>query len=121
MKYTVLFAFAALAVSLLGAQGTPPATSPAPSASPAPNASPAVVVHMKNFAFVPQSVTIHAGQSVKWINDDSVSHSATANDHSWNSGELDNGQSWTYAFSAAGTYQYFCDDHAFMKGTVIVQ
>lgn len=118
MKYSVLFACAALAVALLGAQT---GTSPSSSASPAPAASPAVVVHMKNFAFVPASVTIHAGQSVKWINDDSVSHSATANDRSWNSGELDNGQSWTYTFSAAGTYQYFCDDHSFMKGTVIVQ
>jgi plastocyanin len=118
MKYSALFACAALVVALLG--GGTQATS-ADTPSPAPSASPAAVVRMKNFAFVPQTVTIHAGQSVQWVNDDNVSHSATADDRSWNSGELDQGQSWTYTFSAAGTYKYYCDDHEFMKGTVVVQ
>jgi plastocyanin len=90
-------------------------------ASPAPTALPAAVVHMADFKFNPQTVTIQAGQSVEWINDDAVFHSATASDASWNSGELDQGRTWTHTFAAAGTYTYYCDDHTFMRATVVVK
>lgn len=113
MKPLMLLAF--LAAGLLGA-------SPLPSPSPAPTATPAItVVHISQFAFAPPSVTIHAGESVRWINDDAVQHSATADDASWDSGELAQGQSWTHVFAKAGTYGYYCDDHRFMKATVVVK
>jgi plastocyanin len=111
---TLLIA-ASLAVGLLGAA---PAAAPIPVASPSP--APAIVVHMADFKFAPATVTIHAGQSVGWINDDAVFHSATATDASWDSGELDQGRTFAHAFATPGTYTYYCDDHTFMKGTVVV-
>ncbi|HEY8296863.1 MAG TPA: cupredoxin family copper-binding protein [Candidatus Baltobacteraceae bacterium] len=103
---------ATLGFALLGAAATP-----APDAA----AKPAIVVHMKNFAFSPAKVSIKSGQTVEWINDDSVQHSATADDHSWNSGELAQGASWSKTFTAAGTYTYYCDDHEFMKAEIDVK
>ena len=111
-----------LAIALLGAQGASPLPSASPAASPAATAAPTpVVVHIKNFSYVPRTLTIQAGQTVEWINDDAQPHSATADDGSWNSGDLDQGQSWSSQFVNPGTYRYHCDEHAFMKGTIVVK
>ncbi|MEO6912953.1 MAG: cupredoxin family copper-binding protein [Candidatus Baltobacteraceae bacterium] len=88
-------------------------------ASPSP-APPAQIVHMKNFAFTPAKVTVHVGETVEWINDDSAQHSTTENSKAWDSGELSQGQSWSHTFEKAGVYRYYCDDHAFMKAEVDV-
>lgn len=108
----------ALALGLLGASSVP-----APTATPttAPTAAPGAIVHMRDFTFDPETVTIQAGQSVEWINDDAVFHSATADDKSWDSREIDGGRTWTHVFEKAGTYAYFCDDHSYMKATVVVK
>ncbi len=95
---------AVLALGLLGA-------------SPAPGA----IVHMRDFTFDPETITIRAGQSVEWINDDAVMHSATADDTSWDSGEIDGGRTWSRVFEKPGTYAYYCDDHTYMKATVVVK
>jgi len=96
---------------------------PSPTAAPTPvtTAAPAAVVHMHDFSFDPETVTIGAGQSVQWINDDAIFHSATASDKSWNSGELDQGRSYTHVFDTPGTYEYYCDDHSYMQATVVVK
>ena len=103
----------ALVAALLAAAA--PSPSPAPSLSPAPK----FVVHMHDFAFVPVSVTIHAGDAVTFINDDPVTHDVTAD--SFQSGPLEAGKHWTHAFAAAGTYAYICSYHASMKGTIVVK
>jgi len=112
MKHFLLLATAALGCVLLGTASP----SPGPSASPAP-----IVVHMKNFAFDPATITVRPGDTVEWINDDGAAHSATARDKSWDSGELGKGGSWSKTFLKAGTYAYYCDDHAFMKAQIIVK
>lgn len=95
---------------------------PSPSPSPVPTAAvKPFVVHMHDFAFDPLTVTIPAGGTVEWVNDDTVEHSATADDKSWDSGELGAGKSWTHEFAKAGTYAYYCDDHTFMKATIVVR
>lgn len=105
--------FAALAaLALLGAASP----SPQPSASPAP-----VVVHISEFTYKPQTVTIHAGDSITFVNDDGAAHTATADDKSFDSGNLDHAQSWTHLFNEPGTYRYICTYHAFMKATIVVQ
>ena len=86
----------------------------------APVVTPAVVVHIHNYLFVPEVVTIHAGQSVEWIQDDDDAHTATADDTSWDSGRLDKGQTFTRVFAKAGTYAYDCAYHEYMRGRVIV-
>ncbi|HEY8313355.1 MAG TPA: cupredoxin family copper-binding protein [Candidatus Baltobacteraceae bacterium] len=103
---------AALGFALLGAGATP-----APEAS----AGPTVIVHIKDFQFKPATFTIKPGTTVQWVNDDAVQHSATADDNSWNSGELAQGKTWSKTFATTGTYHYYCDDHEFMKAEIDVK
>ena|SRR5260221_966157 len=78
-------------------------------------------VTIQNFAFSPTSITIKAGQSITWTNEDSVGHSATADDNSWDTGVLSQGQSKSITFAKAGMYTYHCSVHPNMKATVVVQ
>jgi len=95
---------------------------PTPSAAtPAPAASPVSFVHIKNFAYVPDKVTINAGDSVRFIQDDDAPHTVTATDKTFDSGNLDKGKTWTHKFDKAGTYAYFCAYHTYMKGSVVVK
>lgn len=122
MRISVHLACAVLAVALLGAQGASSLPSASATASPAPTATTTpVIVHIKNFSYVPRTLTVQAGQTVEWINDDPQPHSATADDGSWDSGDLDEGQSWSTKFVNLGTYRYHCDEHEFMKGTIVVK
>lgn len=89
-------------------------------ANPAP-AAPAVVVHMKNFAFVPATVHVKPGQAVEWINDDTDAHTVDSSDKLFDSGGLDTHDTWTHAFKSAGSFAYFCELHPYMKGLVIVK
>jgi plastocyanin len=81
---------------------------------------PAATVNMNGSTFSPESVTISAGQSVEFVNDDDLPHTVTATDKSFDSGNIDSHHSWTYTFSKAGTYVYGCTYHAWMHGTVKV-
>lgn len=87
--------------------------------SPAPAASP-VVVLIKDFAFVPSTLTIPVGTSVTWKNVDTASHTATDAKGAFDSGNLDTGKSFTFTFTKAGTYHYVCTYHQSMVATIIV-
>jgi LPXTG-motif cell wall-anchored protein len=78
-------------------------------------------VTIRNFAFSPKSVTIDVGDTVTWTNEDSVKHSATAEDGSFDTGLLGNGRSGSNTFDEAGAFQYFCKPHPSMKGTITVR
>lgn len=78
-------------------------------------------VVMKDIAFDPQSITINVGESVTWTNEDSVAHTVVADNGEFESGELGNGETFSFTFASAGTYPYTCTIHPGMKGTVIVQ
>jgi YVTN family beta-propeller protein len=78
-------------------------------------------VHIKNFAFSPATITIAPGQSVTWTNDDSIPHTATADDGKWTSGNLEQGKTYSHKFNAAGNYTYHCGIHPYMKGKVVVK
>jgi len=111
-----------LALVLFAAGALAQAPSPSPSPSPAPSATPAkpVVVHIKNFAYVPATVKIPAGGSVRFVNDDDMPHTVTADDKSYDSGDLQKGASWTHRFLKVGSSTYTCTYHAFMRGGVEV-
>jgi plastocyanin len=126
MRTFVLSLLAALALgSVAVAQSPAPSTAPAPAASPAPTTSaavkPVVVVHIKNFAFVPDTVNVAPGQTVRWVQDDDAPHTVTASDKSFDSGNLNKNDAWTYAFAKPGTYAYICTYHTYMKGKVVVK
>lgn len=99
---------------------TKAANAPAVSAAETPPANTAPIA-IRDFAYDPPTLTISAGRAVTWTNKDPVAHTATADDKSWDSGNLNQGQSWTHIFDKPGTYEYFCIYHPYMKATVTVE
>ncbi len=78
-------------------------------------------ISISNFAFQPSTLTVNTGTTVKFVNNDSVTHDVVANDNSFNSGRINPGASFSEVFTKAGTYQYHCSIHPSMHGTIIVQ
>jgi plastocyanin len=67
-------------------------------------------------------VVVGVNNSVVWTNNDTIFHTVTAIDGSFNSGTIFSGQTWSHTFTQPGTYSYyFCQYHPWMKGTVIVK
>jgi plastocyanin len=77
-------------------------------------------VSIKNFAFNPPNAPVAPGTPVTWVNNDQVSHTATANDGAFDSGTLQPGQSYSFKFDKPGTYAYHCEIHPYMTATVTV-
>jgi plastocyanin len=79
-----------------------------------------MTVSIKGFAFNPPNATVAPGTTVTWVNDDQAPHTATANDGAFDSGTLQPGQSYSFAFDKPGTYAYHCNIHPDMTGTITV-
>ena len=77
-------------------------------------------VEIEDFAFAPGSLTVKVGTTVTWTNKDDIGHTATSDTGVFDSGTLQKGQSYSFTFSQAGTYGYFCKPHPYMVGTIIV-
>lgn len=73
-----------------------------------------------DYSFSPPSITIHVGDTITWTNVGKAPHSATADNHSFDTGVLQHGQSGSHTFTTPGTYTYFCIVHPYMKGTIVV-
>jgi plastocyanin len=81
-----------------------------------------IAVEIKDFTFVPADLALERGATVTWTNRDSVHHTATGTtDGSFNSGNLDQGQTFSYTFDRAGEYSYVCVYHPYMTGTIVVK
>jgi plastocyanin len=105
---------------------------PAPSAQPQPaatasspvsgkaRASASASVTMGDLFFSPVSVTVAVGDTVTWRNTGQAPHNATADDGSFKTPDLNNGQSASHTFTQAGSFSYICTIHPNMKGTVRV-
>ncbi len=78
-------------------------------------------VEIKNFAFNPVTIIISKGQTVTWTNMDSAPHTVTSTSGIFDSGSIGNGQTFSYTFNTAGTFEYSCIVHPSMQhGKVIV-
>jgi plastocyanin len=77
-------------------------------------------ISIVNFAFVPATLNVSPGTLVTVTNNDTVTHTWSSLTGVWNSGALSPGQSYSFMFTKAGTYDYECMIHTFMTGTVIV-
>ena len=84
------------------------------------NVSGNFVVTMKNAAFSPASLTIAAGSTVTWTNDDNVIHTVRATDGSFDSGDIAVGASYSKTFSATGTINYNDMHNTSMTGVLII-
>jgi plastocyanin len=82
-------------------------------------------VDISGFAFVPQTQNIGVGDSVTWVNNDVVPHTATSGGPSpnglWDSGFLSMGEMFSHTFNQAGTFPYYCTVHPEMTASVVVQ
>src|SRR5437879_4897003 len=96
----VAFSVAALAALAVGRLSAVADTTSTSMAAPAPTATP-VLVTIKDFAFSPNVVTIPVGGSVTFKNLDSAAHTATDSQGAFDSGNLDNGKSFTFTFTKA--------------------
>jgi plastocyanin len=70
--------------------------------------------------FSPEDLTINVGDTVIWTNNDDSPHTVTADDDQFNSGNLGEGATWSYTFTETGTYDYHCNYHGSMTGSVTV-
>lgn len=77
-------------------------------------------IYMKNSAFSSTSLTIAVGGTITWMNDDNMIHTVTADDGSFNSGDIQVGSSFSKTFNSTGTFPYHCIYHSGMTGTIIV-
>jgi len=77
-------------------------------------------VTIKNMAFSPSALNVTTNTAVKWVNNDAITHTVTADDGSFNSGNIAPGGKFSHTFSTAGTIAYHCSIHTSMKAKVIV-
>ena len=77
-------------------------------------------VSIQGFAFSVSSLSVKTGTTVKWTNNDATAHTVTADDGSFDSGNIAPGASFSHTFSAAGTIAYHCSIHTTMKAKVVV-
>lgn len=101
-----------------------PTRDPSPSGLRAASAAPAttaVAVTISGYAFHPQTITVSPGQKVTFTNRDQTAHTATASGSAFDTGTVNPGQSVTITLTHPGTYTYYCQFHAFMRGTIVVR
>jgi plastocyanin len=79
-------------------------------------------VTINDYTYTPATLTVHAGDTVIWINQDSIPHTVTALDgKSFDSGAIDPSASWKFVFTKAGHFNYRCAIHPDMRGAIDVQ
>ena len=103
-----------LGVAGLGAGAGPVATSAQP--------KPATMeVKIDNFSFGPAELTVMVGTTVTWTNRDDIPHTVVSTDKVFKSKVLDTDEKYSFTFSTAGTFPYFCSIHPKMTGKVVVR
>ncbi len=78
-------------------------------------------VKIDNFSFAPGTLAVPVGTMVTWTNRDDIPHTVVSTDGAFKSKALDTDEKFTFTFSKAGSYPYFCSIHPKMTGKVIVQ
>jgi plastocyanin len=78
-------------------------------------------VKIDEFAFDPQRVTVKAGTTVTWTNEDDVPHTIASSSKLFKSKALDTGDKFSFTFTTPGTYEYFCSLHPHMTGVIVVE
>ena len=84
-------------------------------------AAKAVTIKIDNFAFAPPDLTIAAGTTVTWKNDDGEVHKVQDDHKGFSSAALDTDDSFSHTFVTPGLYHYFCSIHPYMVGKIVVK
>ncbi|MGH7535550.1 MAG: cupredoxin domain-containing protein [Gemmatimonadales bacterium] len=82
-------------------------------------------VEVRTFQFRDKAVEVPPGTRVVWTNQDQIEHTITSGapdstDGVFNAKLAGPGASFSFTFTKAGTYRYFCDRHHFMRGEIRV-
>lgn len=107
----------AAAVSLIAA----PALAAVVEVAPAGAATVALTVH--DFEFLPPTLTVPVGTTVRVTNTGSAGHTWSSDPgdaQSWDSGVINPGGTFSVTFNQAGSFGYHCNIHTFMTGTIVV-
>lgn len=140
--FPTLLATAVLALAACATDGAADATGPSSTAAPTtadepgtPTATAAseptaatdtgAAISIGGFAYTPATLTVPAGTTVTWTNDEDALHTVTsgtpdARTDGFDSGEIDTGVEFPVTFDEAGTFPFFCDRHEFMRGEITV-
>ncbi len=87
----------------------------------AQSAAPTAAVKIDNFSFAPKELTVAVGTTVTWTNHDDIPHTVVSTEGNvFKSKVLDTDEKFTYTFTKAGTFPYFCSIHPKMTGKVVV-
>ena len=78
-------------------------------------------VVIDNFTYTPPELTVAVGTTVKWVNHDDIPHTVVENNKIFRSKALDTDDSYSFTFTSAGTFSYFCSLHPKMQGKIIVK
>ena len=78
-------------------------------------------VRVDNFTFGPDTLTVPVNSTVTWVNKDDLPHVIASSDGVFKSKALDTDDKYSYTFTKAGTYAYYCSIHPKMVGKIIVQ
>lgn len=81
----------------------------------------AVKITIDNFTFAPAELTISPGTTVTWENHDDIPHSVVEKNTLFRSKALDTNDAYSFTFTQAGIYDYFCGLHPHMVGKIIVK
>jgi plastocyanin len=77
-------------------------------------------VKIDNFTFSPHTLTVKAGTTVTWTNEDDIPH-VVAGPPTFKSKALDTDDKYSFTFTTPGTYSYFCSLHPHMTGSIVVE
>ena len=121
---SVTFGSGATTPGMPGMSGSMPSMpgAPASTSASAPASAPVAgnAVSIDNFAFVPATLTVAAGSTVTWTNQDEEPHTVVANDGSFRSPGMGSQATYSHTFATAGKFDYVCSIHPFMHATVVV-
>jgi plastocyanin len=78
-------------------------------------------VKIDNFVFGPQTITVPVGTTVTWTNADDIPHTSVSTEGVFKSKVLDTDEKFSFTFTKAGTYPYYCTIHPKMTGQVVVK
>ena len=97
-----------------------------PIAGAAPRSAETKTINMTNFKFDPPTLTVNVGDTITWKNNDQTEHTATADDGTFNTGDVAPGKDASVTMSKAGTFPFYCKYHGGpggkgMSGTITVQ
>lgn len=92
---------------------------PSVTASDQPSAANAEV-KIDNFSFGPQELTVAVGTTVTWTNRDDIPHTVVSTEGVFKSKVRDTDEKFSYTFTKAGTYSYYCSVHPKMTGKIVV-